>query len=184
MTPRLLPFLFAGLALAAPAARAAAAAVLQPTIITCQQRAELQSSPTETTFVLTGLVTVEATNMKLTCDRLEIVALRSVKELSVKGNFDPDKFKSLVAIGRVRIEQLDRIATCGRAEVLPQENLILLTENPMVQDGESTMTGDRIKLLRGERQGMIVEGPVRMIGAPIKDLSAEKKPGGSAEKKP
>ena len=43
------------------------------------------------------------------------------------------KFKYLLATGHVRIVQGDRVATCGRAEVFPGDDRIVLTENPVVK---------------------------------------------------
>lgn len=135
---------------------------------------EMKSSDTETEFLLTGNVRVEATALLLTCDRLEIVALRSAKRLKeLKGSTlaDPDKFKSLIAIGNVRIVQNDRIATCGRAEILPQEDRITLTEKPFIQDGQNEYTGSKITMYRGEEKVEIEDS--HFVGPPVKDLSKQ-----------
>jgi lipopolysaccharide export system protein LptA len=166
----LLPFLL----LAVLPARAAEPEA-PPTVIT-SQNLDMQSTDDESTFLFTGLVTVTGNNMKLTCDRLEAVTIRAQKEIlrdkDKTSLGQVGKFKSLLATGRVRIEQGDRVATCGRAVVLPGEERITLTEDPMVRDGESTAVGERITLLRGERRAIIDKARITL--PTIKDLGFSK----------
>lgn len=143
----------------------------QPTVIE-SQLLDMRSTDTETSSLFTGNVVVTGTNMKLTCDRLEVVALRSADASAAIGTVE--KFKSLIATGNVHIVQGDREATCGRAEVLPGDDKIILTLKPVVTDRGVgwTWTGDELLLLRGERQ---VRGTnVRIVGPPVKDLGFEK----------
>lgn len=147
---------------------------------------DMRSTDTETTSVLTGKVVLTGTNLRLTCDRLEIVALRSGDPKATIGKVD--SFKSLVATGNVRIIQGDREAACGRAEVLPGSDKITLTGQPVVVDHSINWrwTGDELEMLRGERQ---IRGKnARFTGPPIKDLGIDKlkpgepKPAGEAAK--
>jgi len=74
----------------------------------------------------------------------------------------------------VRIVQGDREATCGRAEVFPREDKIILTEEPMVTDhgNEAKYIGRKIEMFRGERR---VRGEgVHLILPAIKDLGFDK----------
>jgi len=154
-----------------PAAAPGQPADTQPTVIESVEL-DMRSSDTETTAIFTQNVVVSGTNLKLTCDRLEVVALRDEKKGGTIGEIE--KFKSLVADGNVRIVQGDREATCGRAIVLPGDDKIILTENPAVTDHGVgwTWTGDELLLLRGERQ---VRGKnVRIVGPPVKDLGFDK----------
>jgi lipopolysaccharide export system protein LptA len=141
------------------------------TVIESEQL-DMRSTDTETTSVLTGKVVLTGTNMHLTCDRLEIVALRSGDPKATIGKVD--SFKSLVATGNVRIIQGDREAACGRAEVLPGSDKITLTGQPVVVDHSINWrwTGDELEMLRGERQ---IRGKnARFTGPPIKDLGVDK----------
>lgn len=146
-----------------------------PTTIT-SQNLDMQSTDNESTFLFTGLVIVKGNNITLSCDRLEAITTRSQrdiiqdKEKSALGQVG--KFRSLLAIGRVRIEQGDRVATCGRAEVLPGEEKITLTEDPMVRDGESTVVGERITLYRGQRRATVEKARITL--PPMKDLGFPK----------
>lgn len=150
-------------------------APLPPTTIN-SQNLDMQSTDTESYFLFTGLVVVKGNNITLSCDRLEAITTRDKND--VFGDKDKTalgqvgKFKSLLATGRVRIEQAGRVATCGRAEVLPGEDRITLTEDPMVRDGDSTVVGERIILLRGERRAIVDKARITLPG--LKDLSAPK----------
>lgn len=130
------------------------------------------STDTETTAVFTGGVLVTGTNLKLTCDRLEIVATRKGDPKAAIGKIED--FKSFVATGNVRIIQGDREAACGRAEVLPGDDKIILTGQPVVVDHTVnwTWTGDELEMLKGERQ---IRGKnPHFTGPPIKDLGIDR----------
>lgn len=144
----------------------------QPTVI-ISEHFDMKSSDTETTSIFDGNVVVSGTNMKLTCDHLEVVALRNKAEVTATIG-KVERFKSLIATGSVHIVQGDREAACGKAVVLPGDNKITLTDRPVVTDRGVgwTWTGDELLLLRGERQ---VRGTnVKIVGPPVKDLGFDK----------
>jgi len=144
----------------------------QPTVIESTSL-EMHSTDTETIAIFDRNVMVTGTNLKITCDHLEVVATRVGNSTETVAKLD--QFKSLVATGRVRIIQGDREVTCGRAEVLPLEEKIVLTESPVVIDhsGPYTERGTRITLLRGQRK-VLVENSV-FQGPAILDLGFDKK---------
>ena len=191
-SPSALALAFLGLSLAAapstgagepPAAVKAkpAAAPTTPPVPTVIESgsAEMVSTEKETTFTFRNGVTVTATNMKLTCEHLEVVARRSGDPNATFGK--QEDFKSLVAVGGVRIVQSDREATCERAEVFPDDDKVVLTGNPVVRsiDGQYQASGPRMVLHRGERRAQIIgeagERP-RISLPPLKDLGYEKEP--------
>ncbi len=170
MTPLRL-FLTSCLLAALPAALRAQSAEPQETVIDCDQF-DMRSTDTETTSVFTGNVRVASTNQKLSCDRLEVVALRKGDPAATIGKLE--SFKSFVATGNVRIIQGDREAACGRAEVLPGDDKVVLTGQPVVVDHSVNWrwTGDELEMLRGERQ---IRGKnARFTGPAIKDLGVDK----------
>lgn len=131
-----------------------------------------QSTDAQTVSVFTGNVTVTGNDIRITCDRLEVISLRGGAKEDIIGK--PERFKSLVATGKVRIVQGDREATCERAEVLPGEDKITLTGRPMVIDhgNNSTATGEPLVLYRGQRR---VDGTnVRITLPPLKNLGFDK----------
>ncbi len=179
MTPslRALAAFLLGGGLVAPAPLRAAEPALEDTVLT-SDHLDSRSTEKEVLTILWDHVTVSGTNLRITCDRVELISLRSGDgtQLVSKQN----RFKSLVATGHVKIFQSDsnREATCGRAEVVPGEDRITLTESPKVVDldktgkPEWTWTGDRLLMLRGERR---VQGDnVRITAPAIKDLGFDK----------
>jgi lipopolysaccharide export system protein LptA len=163
---------------------------VEDTILT-SDHLDSRSTDKEVLTILWDHVTISATNLRVTCDRAELVSLRSgdATQLVSKQN----RFKSLILTGNVTILQRDsnREATAGRAEIRPLEDSITLTEKPKVVDFdkagkiEGTWEGEKLLLLRGERR---VQGEkVRITGPGIKDLGFDKDkapPLGDAAPKP
>src|SRR6478609_9073988 len=146
-------------------------AELQNTVIDCEQF-DMRSIDADTIMVFTGKVVAVSTNQKLTCDRLEVVALRKGDPKATIGKVD--SFKSFIATGNVHIVQGDREAACGKAEVLPGDDKVVLTGQPVIVDHTVnwTWTGDELEMLRGERQ---IRGKnARFTGPPMKDLGVDK----------
>lgn len=148
----------------------------QPTVIESAGPGEMVSSDTETTITFRDRVVVTGTNLRLTCDYLEVVVVRKGDATATLGKVD--KFRSLLATGNVRIVQGDREAACGRAEVKPEEDKITLSEKPVVvfHGEEARIAGKTITMFRGERR-VVVEEPVSTLPE-IKDLGFDpaKKP--------
>ncbi len=148
-TPRLGAVLVVIAGLAAPATVRSAE---PPNTVIVSQSLDMHSTDTETISVFTGNVVVTGNDMRITCDRLDVVSIRNNDKTDTIGK--QENFKSLIATGHVHIVQQDREASCGRAEVRPREDKVTLTENPVVIDhGNNTVaTGEPIVLLRGERR--------------------------------
>lgn len=171
MTPaRLLLPLALGLVLATGAH--AQSATPQTTTITSDGPGEMVSTDTETTITFRDRVVVAGTNMKLACDYLEVVVVRTGDKTATLGKLD--KFRSLLATGNVTIVQGDREAACGRAEVLPEQDKVILSGNPVVVDHDqgTRFAGEKITMFRGDRKVQI-ERPV-LTAPPIKDLGVDK----------
>lgn len=157
----------------------------QPTTLTCDHM-DMWSEGEETKAICTGAVTVTGTNLRIVCDRLELTATRIGDE---KAAAVPtlEKFRYLLATGSVSITQGTRTATCGRAEVLPREEKVVLTENPVVIDRATNFVsaGERITMLRGQERVEVVKP--RLTGPPIRDLGFDRNspaPAGEAAPKP
>jgi lipopolysaccharide export system protein LptA len=157
---------------------AASAPLLQRTEISSDQL-DMVSSPTETMFTFREKVIVTATNLQLTCDQMVVVARRTGDPAATIGK--PENFKSLIATGHVRLVQGDRVSTCGRAEIFPGEDKVVLTENVRVaiQNEDYVATGPRIELYRGQRRAVILSDrkarpTITLPG--LKDLGYEKQP--------
>jgi lipopolysaccharide export system protein LptA len=162
----------------APAVPAAAAPAIPPVPTVIESgSAEMVSTEKETTFTFRNGVTVTGTNLKLTCDHLEVIARRTGDPSATFGK--QENFKSLIATGKVHIVQSDREATCERAEVFPGDDKVILTGDPKVRsiDGQYQAAGPKMVLHRGERRAQIIseggERP-RISLPPLKDLGYEK----------
>jgi lipopolysaccharide export system protein LptA len=159
------------LSLAAPGSvRAGAAPAPQPTEIRAD-KLDLWTVAGETHGLLTGSVTVTGTNLRIVCDRLEIIA----EGIDGPGADLPstDRFKYLLATGNVRIFQGQREANAGRVEIFPRQGQVLLTEGPVVTDRDTGVTtfGSRLELRRGERR--IIGEDIRILAPEVSDLGFE-----------
>ena len=121
---------------------------------------QMRSTEEKNFFYFDQNVQVEATNLVVKSDRMEIIALRESQE------DDPDAtvgeigaIESIVATGNVEIYQAGRVAYAGRAEVLPREGKVVLSESPRVVDGETEIAGWKIVLNKGERQVTVFPNP-------------------------
>ena len=192
MTLRPLLSLLAALAVASPALRAQPAPAPAPeglteTVIECAGLAETVSTADETVATFRDKVIVVASNLRLTCDFLKVVTSRKGDPKAIIGK--QSYFKSLVATGNVRLVQGDREATCGRAEIFPNEDRVVLSResksepHPSVTFNKaSVMTGPRMILYRGERRAVIEPEDgvgVRFTGPSIKDLGFDKPKSGA-----
>ena len=165
--------LLCGSLLAACVSALGAAPAPQKTTLDCEH-AEMWSTGNVTRGVCTGSVTLVGTNLRIVCDRLEFTALGIGDKASTLPTLD--KFQYLLATGHVVILQADREATCGRAEVLPHEDKVVLTENPVLIDHGTdwTSAGEKITLLRGERRVSVDKS--RVTGPAIQNLGYDPAP--------
>ncbi|HYP15678.1 MAG TPA: LptA/OstA family protein [Opitutus sp.] len=169
---RLPTFLLWLLFLCAAAALPAAEVTPAPTTLSCDHM-DMWSEGDETRAICTGNVVVTGTNLRIEADRLELTASRIDDDRNASIP-TLEKFRYLLATGKVSITQGSRTATCGRAEVLPREEKVVLTENPVVIDRatEFVSAGERITMLRGQER-VEVEKP-RLTGPPIRDLGFDR----------
>lgn len=168
--PRLLfAFATAGmLSVLAPAQ----SATPQNTVIESDGAAEMITVGTETTITFRDNVRVTGTNMKLNCDYLQVIVISGGDQTATLTKLE--RFRSMIATGNVRMVQGFREAACGRAEVLPGEEKVVLSGNPVVvdHDQKSRAEGETITMLRGQRQ-VIVTKPIFTLPE-VKDLGADK----------
>ena len=156
------------LPLAALAIGAAPTAPEPPPTVVTSDALESQSSATETTTYFTGHVVATGNDIRLTCDKLKVISTRVGDKTDTVGA--QDKFKYLLATGHVYIVSAEREAACGRAEVFPNDEKIILTESPVVTDraNGTVATGDELVMLKREQK--VTGKNVRMVMPPIKDI--------------
>jgi lipopolysaccharide export system protein LptA len=146
----------------------------QATVITSAGPGVMVSTDKETTITFRDQVEVTGTNMRLACDYLEVVVLRTGDQSATIGRLE--KFRSMLATGHVQIVQGDREAACGRAEVLPEQDKIILSETPVIvfKAENARQAGRKITMYRGQRK-VEIEEPVSTL-PPVKDLGFEPPP--------
>jgi lipopolysaccharide export system protein LptA len=159
------------LALLPPSALLRAAEEPQQTVIT-SDAFDSSSRDTETVSFFTDHVVVTATNIKMTCDRMKTITAKVADKADTIGK--QNQLKYMLATGHVHIWQGEREAVCGRAEVLPAEDKIVLTESPSVTDhgNNSVGTGDIIEMHRNQRT--VTGKNVHFTLPSIKDLGFDK----------
>lgn len=165
--PRLIPLL----ALALGLAGGGFGAEPPPTVVTSDS-GEARSTDTTTTSTFDGHVVVTGNDIRIECDHLKVISARGGDKSDTIGT--QNSFRYILATGHVRIAQGDREAVCGRAEVLPQDNKITLTGQPVVTDhgNGTTYTGEPLVLYRNERR--VTGEHVHITAPPIKDLGFDK----------
>lgn len=162
------------LAAAAALALASASRAADPQVTTVDSVSlESVSTDTETTTVCRDDVVAIGNGMTLHCDNLKVIATRIGDKGATLGKYG--SFKYLLATGHVVIVQGDRVATCGRAEVFPGEDRIVLTEGPVVEIKSEgyKVSGPRMVLYRGQRRAVVEGTPSERSHIslpPIKDL--------------
>ena len=135
-----------------------------PQTVISSDRLEMQNDGQKAYFLFSDNVKLTGNNLIVTCDRLEVHSNRT-------GDFNANigklgSIQQILAIGNVSISQEGRTAQAGRAEVLPAEDKIVLTENPTVTDTQGRVSGGSITFYRGDRRAVVESGstgPARVI---------------------
>lgn len=100
---------------------------------------------------------VSATNLEISCDRLEVLADRTGGDPDGMGEIGT--IRAITAIGNVIITQEGRTAYAGRADVDPVDGIVVLSESPRVVDNEVEVTGWKFVLERGKRTFKVIPDP-------------------------
>ncbi|MCK5825637.1 MAG: lipopolysaccharide transport periplasmic protein LptA [Desulfuromusa sp.] len=134
----------------------------QPIEITAQKLEVLQL---ERQSIFTGEVVAIQGEMTLSADKL-IVYLQEAE----------DQIDQLEAIGRVRFVQLDRVATADQAIFQQEKEVLILTGNAVVTQGENTISGDEITLFIQENRTLIKGSENNRVKAVIVPEKKKEKP--------
>ena len=124
-----------------------------------------------------GSVKLTATNLEITCNQIEVFT--DVKDKDGNDTLgELSSIQKIIATGNVKIVQEERMATSGRAEVFPNEDFILLDEDPIVYQNDITIdgTGAQMRILRGNGRVELIgdtNNKIRVTGRPIEDFGFE-----------
>jgi len=119
------------------------------------QLLEMVEEPEHTLFLFSDEVEVNATNLNITCDNLNLIT-RMVDNLNLSRETSLE-LERIEAVDNVLIAQKGRTSTSKRAFILPKESKVVLEGLAVVQDADGRVSGHRITLLQGQRRA-IVEG--------------------------
>jgi lipopolysaccharide export system protein LptA len=114
--------------------------------------------PTQTLFKFSEDVLITATNLEVSCGRLEVTA-REMPVLPGSATTPVERLnlEKVEAFEKVLIKQTGRVATADQATILPNAGKVTLEGNAVVTDDRGRISGHRMTLLQSERRA-IVEG--------------------------
>ena len=124
-----------------------------------------------------GSVKLTATNLEITCNQIEVFT--DVKDKDGNNTLgDLSSIRRIIATGNVKIVQEELMVTSGRAEVYPNDDYILLDEDPIVYQNDITIdgTGAQMRILRGNGRVELIgdtNNKIRVTGRPIEDFGFE-----------
>ncbi|MGY8696782.1 MAG: LptA/OstA family protein [Verrucomicrobiia bacterium] len=151
---------------------------LQPTVIEAE-RSRSETNDGESYLIFSGSVKLTGTNLVITCNQLEVFARTKENEEDEEAAIGAfSSIQRILATGNVRIVQEERTATAGRLEVLPNEEVIILTEDPMLFQDGNTAGGKGTELRFYSGKGRVewtggADNKVKFTGPPIQDLGFE-----------
>jgi lipopolysaccharide export system protein LptA len=91
-------------------------------------------------------------------------------------HYDPDtrKLKEIMAIGNVKIVQLDRRATGQKITFHPEENTVVLNGDAVLREGENEIRGERVIFYVDEERSLVEGGKGRRVNTRITPRAEEK----------
>jgi lipopolysaccharide export system protein LptA len=92
--------------------------------------------------------------------------------------YDPEmkKLKEIMAIGNVKIVQLDRRATGQKATFQQEENKVVLDGDAVVREGENEIRGERVIFYVDEERSIVEGGKGNRVNTRITPPPKEKQP--------
>ena len=141
-----------------PTSAAAPMAMVQTeaeaTVVT-SQLLNMIEEPKKTLFRFTEDVQVAATNLAITCERLDVIAVeQAIDDPDAKVALDLQRIE---AHSNVVIKQTGRIASAKKAILFPKDGKVILEGSAVVNDEQGRAAGHRMTLFQGQRRA-IVEG--------------------------
>lgn len=139
-----------------------AANSLMNTVITSDSL-DMVSGDETSEFHFKGNVSVVGTNLNLSSDELLVTAIKiGDADATVSSS---SRVNKIIAIGNVKVNQEGRTAESGRAEFFPEDKTVLLTEDPVVTEGDRRVSGDKITWSHGERRARVEGSTMVSLGA-------------------
>ena len=111
---------------------------------------ELHMDQATHTAVFTGNVVTTATNFKMTCQEMTVTFTNENKVDTITGK------------GDVVIDQPGRVTHSGQAQYFHDEDKIVLTDSPVINDNGNIISAPKIIIFR-TKQSLYTEGPTKTI---------------------
>jgi lipopolysaccharide export system protein LptA len=111
---------------------------------------ELRMDQASHTAVFSGNVVTTGTNFKMTCQEMTVIFTNDNKVDTITGK------------GDVVITQPGRITHSGQAQYYHDEDKIVLTDSPVINDNGNIISAPKITIFR-TKQSLYTEGPTKTI---------------------
>jgi lipopolysaccharide export system protein LptA len=94
--------------------------------------------------------------------------------LVIRYEAETKKLKEIMAIGNVKIVQLDRRATGQKATFYEEENKVILDGEAVVREGENEIRGERVIFYVNEERSLVEGGKGSRVNTRITPPPREK----------
>lgn len=118
------------------------------------ERLEIINDIQGTQFFFEKAVHIKSSDFDAKCEWMQVVMHPAQSTLGITTT---GSINYITAKGNVVVEQQNRIATSGRADIFPAEGKIIFSDHPEVTNAEGVVTGERITLFQDQSR-MVVEG--------------------------
>ena len=138
-------------------AETASDAKSQPTVIKSDKQ-WLTSAEKADRYYFQGNVQIDGTDMKSTCEKIEVV-MRPNKPNGQK------EIAQIIMTENVKLEQRLKEVHCGRADIMANDQIVVLTDNPIVinREDNSRASGHKIIYNKGNQSIQVESDPDAII---------------------
>ena len=119
------------------------------TTVTCKGELNFEYEKNKATFHQD--VVVEDPRMKMTADNMTAYFIPKTKEIN-----------KIIAVGNVRFKKEEKSAKSEKAVYTAQDGKVVLTGHPLVKNGESIMSGEKITFFRDNNR-MLIEPSAKLV---------------------
>ncbi len=120
------------------------------------------------TVIFTGNVHVDRTDFELWSDKLTVFMQAPPEGAPAQASVGPgasQDIEKLLAEGNVRIKRDKQTGTSGKATYWTKKGVIVMEGNPVLKDGEGSITGEVITYHVQENRGVVQGGEKQRVQA-------------------
>lgn len=127
----------------------------RPTVI-ASDKLDLLTNKEGHRFLFAGNVTVEGTDLRVSCDELEILSRPEANATDPIAKVGRISF--IVAKGNVNIKQVGRVGTADKATIDVPLGIVTMMGSAVLEDDRGKVTGEVIIMERGKRRAEVRGG--------------------------